>query len=159
LHPGAKSYLRGLASEFGESTNAIRVELNRLTDDKLLKSFHSGRTIEYRANTEHSLFKDIQTVVRKFVGIDTIAEELANKLGDIKSAYVIDDYAQGNDSGLIDLALIGQVDHAKLKVMTNKIENLINRKIRTIVLDPKDMKKLNKRLNINNALCIWKNVS
>ena len=159
LNPGTKAYLRGLATEFGESTNAIRVELNRLTDAKLLTSVHSGRTVEYRANTEHSLFQDIQNVVIKFVGIDTIAEELANKLGDIKSAYVIGDYAQGNDSGLIDLALIGQVDHAKLKVMTNKIENLINRKIRTIVLDPKDMKKLYKRLNIKNALCIWKNVS
>ena len=33
-----KSYLRGLESEFGESTNAIRVELNRLEDAGLLVS-------------------------------------------------------------------------------------------------------------------------
>ena len=38
LNPGTKAYLRGLASEFDESTNAVRVELNRLTQAKILKS-------------------------------------------------------------------------------------------------------------------------
>ena len=156
LNPGTKSYLRGLATEFGESTNAIRVELNRLTDAKLLKSVHSGRTVEYRANTRHSLFKDIQNVVTKFVGIDTLAEELVDKIGDIQFAYVIGDYARGNDSGLIDLVLVGNVDDKKLKGMTTKTEDLINRKIRTLVLSPKDMEKLNNRLDIKHALCIWR---
>ena len=157
LNPGTKSYLRGLATEFGESTNAIRVELNRLTEAKLLKSVNSGRTVEYRANKEHSLFKDIQSVVKKFVGIDKVAEELAAKLGNIQAAYVIGDYAKGNDSGLIDLVLIGQVDDEKLKEVTAKTENLIDRKIRTLVLAPVDLEKLNSRLDIEHALFIWGN--
>ena len=99
LNPGTRAYLWGLATEFSESTNAIRVELNRLTDGKLLKSVNSGRTVEYQANRHHSLFKDIQNVVNKYVGMDTLAEELAEKLGDIESAYVVGDYAKGNDSG------------------------------------------------------------
>jgi hypothetical protein len=40
------------------------VELNRLTEAKLLKSVNSGRTVEYRANKQHSLFKDLQSVVK-----------------------------------------------------------------------------------------------
>ena len=155
LNPGTRGYLRGLAREFGESTNAIRVELNRLTDAKLLKSVHSGRTVEYRANKDHSLFKDIQNVVTKFVGIDTMVEELVGKPGDIQSAYIIGDYAKGNDSGLIDLVLLGQVDDQRLKEMITKTEGLINRNIRTLVLDPENMNKLNNRLDIEHALCIW----
>jgi len=155
LNPGTKSYLRGLATEFGESTNAIRVELNRLTEAKLLKSVNSGRTVEYRANKNHSLFKDIQSVVKKFVGIDKVAEELAAKLGDIRAAYIIGDYAQGNDSGLIDLVLVGQVDDEKLKEVTKKTEELIDRKIRTLVLAPTDLEKLQSRLDIEHALFIW----
>lgn len=155
LNPGTRSYLRGLATEFGESTNAIRVELNRLTEAKLLKSVNSGRTVEYRANKEHSLFKDIQSVVKKFVGIDKVAEELAAKLGNIRAAYVIGDYAQGNDSGLIDLVLVGQVDEEKLKEVTEKTEDLIERKIRTLVLNEKEFLRLQVRLNINHALFIW----
>jgi len=155
LNPGTKSYLRGLATEFGESTNAIRVELNRLTEAKLLKSVNSGRTVEYRANKQHSLFKDLQSVVKKFVGLDKVAEELAAKLGDIQAAYVIGDYAKGNDSGLIDLVLVGQVDDEKLKEVTKKTEELIDRKIRTLVLAPTDLEKLQSRLDIEHALFIW----
>jgi len=111
--------------------------------------------VEYRANKGHSLFKDLQSVVKKFVGIDTLAEELAAKLGNVHSAYVIGDYAKGNDSGLIDLAMVGKVNEEKLQEMIIKTEGLINRKIRTIVLDPHDMDELNKRLDIEHAICIW----
>jgi len=159
LNPGTKSYLRGLSTEFGESTNAIRVELNRLTEAKLLKSVNSGRTVEYRANKQHSLFKDIQSVVKKFVGLDKVAEELAAKLGDVQVAYVIGDYAKGNDSGLIDLVLVGQVDDEKLKEVTKKTEGLIDRKIRTLVLKQSDLKKLDERLDLKHALFIWGNGS
>ncbi len=159
LNPGTRAYLRGLATEFGESTNAIRVELNRLTDAKLLKSVHAGRTVQYRANKQHSLFKDLQSVVKKFVGLDKVAEELAAKLGDVQAAYVIGDYAKGNDSGLIDLLLIGQVDDEKLKEVTEKTEGLIDRKIRTLVLKQSDLKKLDERLDLKHALLIWGNES
>lgn len=155
LNPGTKAYLRSLADEFGESTNAIRVELNHLTDAKLLKSVNSGRTVEYRANNNHSFFKDIQNVVIKYVGIDKLAEELAAKLGNVESAYIVGDYARGVDSGLIDLVLVGKVKEAKLKEMTVKTEDLIKRKIRTLVLNQTEFLKLKDRLKIEHALFIW----
>lgn len=155
MNPGTRAYLRGLSSEFGESSNAIRVELNRLTEAKLLKSTNEGRTVQYKANKDHSLFKDIQSVVKKYVGIDKLVEELAAKLGDIHAAYVIGDYARGNDSGLIDLVLVGVVDDDQLKEMTEKTENLIERKIRTLVLNKSEFLKLRDRLNIKHALFIW----
>jgi len=155
MNPGTQAYLRGLANEFGESTNAIRVELNRLTKAKLLKSSNEGRTVQYLANKDHSLFKDLQSVVKKYVGIDKLAEELAAKLGDIHSAYVIGDYARGIDSGLIDLVLVGKVEEEKLKEVTEKTEQLIERKIRTLVLNQDEFLKLKDRLEIKNALFIW----
>ena len=155
MNPGTKAYLRGLANEFGESTNAIRVELNRLTEAKLLKTTNEGRTVQYIANKDHTIFKDLQNVVKKFVGIDKLADELAAKLGDIRAAYVIGDYAKGIDSGLIDLVLIGKVNENKLKEMTEKTEKLIERKIRTLVLNKGEFLKLSDRLNIKHALFIW----
>jgi len=142
LNPGTQAYLRGLATEFGESTNAIRVELNRLTKAKLIKVVNSGRIVEYRANKDHALFNDIRNVVKKFVGLDKLAEALAGKLGDLQSAYIIGDYAKGTDSGLIDLALVGNVDDKKLKEITSKMENLIKRKIRTLILNPGGYKRI-----------------
>jgi hypothetical protein len=58
---------------------------------------------------------------------------------------------------VFDLALVGQVDIEKLKDMVTKTEGLIHRKIRTIILNQKDMEKLNSRLDIEHAICIWSN--
>jgi len=56
LNPESRSYLRELADEFGESTNSVRVELNRLSEAGLLTSAGEGRTKVYRANTNHPPF-------------------------------------------------------------------------------------------------------
>ena len=115
LNPGTKAYLRELAAEFGESTNAIRVELNRLSDAKLIKSTNLGRKVIYRANNQHNLFRDIQSVVRKYVGLDHLVEDVVNRLGSVDAAYVVGDYARGIDSGLIDVVLVGTVDSDNLE--------------------------------------------
>jgi hypothetical protein len=155
LNPGTKAYLRELAAEFGESTNAIRVELNRLSDAKLLQSTNLGRKVIYRANINHNLFRDIQSVVRKYVGLDRLVEDVVNRLGSIDSAYVIGDYARGIDSGLIDVVFIGTVDWDALEKFVLKTSNIINRKIRPLVLDSEEFEKLRVRLDIDHALPIW----
>ena len=155
LNPGTKAYLRELAVEFGESTNAVRVELNRLTDAKLLKSSNLGRKIIYRANNKHNLFQDIQNVVRKYVGLDQLVEDLVKRLGSVEKAFVIGDYAKGIDSGLIDVVLVGNVNIDTLEKFVDKTGSLINRKIRPLVLDRIEFQKLKLRLDIDNALLIW----
>ena len=155
LNPRTKAYLRELAKEFGESTNSVRVELNRLTDAKLLKSTNFGRKIIYRANNKHNLFRDIQNVVRKFVGLDQLVEDLIKRLGSVEKAFVIGDYARGIDSGLIDVVLVGEVDKNTLDKFVIKTGKLINRKIRPLVLNDVEFQKLRLRLDIDNALPIW----
>ncbi|MFM8685421.1 MAG: ArsR family transcriptional regulator, partial [Bacteroidota bacterium] len=49
-HQANASYLRLLAEEFEESTNSVRVELNRLTQAGLLQSYQEGNTVQYKAN-------------------------------------------------------------------------------------------------------------
>ena len=57
--------------------------------------------------------------------------------------YVIGDYVQGIDFDLIYLDLIGMVDEDKLKEVTEKkTEKLIERKVRTLVLDRDEFLKL-----------------
>ena len=155
LNPGTKAYLRELAAEFGESTNAIRVELNRLSDAKLIKSTNLGRKVIYRANKKHNLFRDIQSVVRKYVGLDRLVEDVVTRLGSVDSAYVIGDYARGIDSGLIDVVLIGTVDSEAMDNFVLKTGNLIDRKIRPLVVNLEEFEKLRVRLDIEHALPIW----
>ena len=155
INPGTKAYLRELAKEFGESTNSVRLELNRLTKANLLVSQNRGRTILYNANTDHTLFRDIQSIALKYVGIDHIIDNMVKSLGEVKAAYIIGDYAKGQDSGIIDLVLIGEINQAILQQLIEKTEKLINRKIRPMILTKKEFKKLNKPLDIKHALPIW----
>ena len=156
LNPESTSYLRELAEEFGESTNAIRVELNRLEKAGLLESFESGRVKLYRANKKHPLFPEIQSMVRKFTGIDKLIGEVLQKLGYIQAAYIVGDYARGKDSGIIDLVLLGEVDEEYLHTLLKKAESLIHRKIRCLVLRRDEIEKFQDALRLEEALLLWK---
>ena len=155
LNPETRAYLRELASEFGESTNGIRLELNSLTKAKLLKSSNIGRTVVYRANKDHTLFTDIQSVVQKYVGIDHLVDDLISELGQIDAAYIIGDYAHGSDTGLIDLVIVGQVKQDMLQRLVDKTGKIISRKIRPLVLDQEEFQHLWNNLDIKHALPIW----
>ena len=155
LNPETRAYLRELASEFGESTNGIRLELNSLTKAKLLKSSNIGRTVVYRANKNHTLFTDIQSVVQKYVGIDHLVDDLISELGQIDAAYIIGDYAHGSDSGLIDLVIVGQVKVDVLQRLVDKTGKIISRKIRPLVLDQEEFQCLWEQLDIRHSLHIW----
>lgn len=151
------AYLRSLASEFGESTNAIRVELNNLSDAGYLKSYGNGRTIEYQANTSHPLWPELKSVVHKYLGLDTIVSNVVKKLGKVYLAFLTGDYANGKDTGIIDLVLVGEIDKAKLRELCGKAENLINRKIRTLVLTLEEFDGYNEQgsIDVDGALWLW----
>ena len=105
-----RSYLRELAKEFNVSSNSVREELNQLTKTSLLKSQKDGRHVYYMANENHPLFPELRSMVSKVMGIDRVIDGIVNRLGDLDRAYLIDDYAEGKDSGIIDLLLIGNID-------------------------------------------------
>jgi len=134
-----KSYLRGLESEFGESSNAIRLELNRMEEAGLLEAESEGNRKVFHANTQHPLFKDLNSIIRKHVGLDSIIEEIAEKLGDLKRVYLTGSFAKGQDSKIVDLLLVAEsIDKNYLNTLVEKSEDLINRKIRLLSIIPKE---------------------
>lgn len=155
FNPETKGYLRGLAEEFGESTNAVRVELNRLTEAGLLEVKEEGRTKLYQANKKHSLFQDLQNIVRKYIGIDQLIDQIIHKLGNVELALITGDYARGIDSGIIDLVIVGEVDQTYLHGLVEKAEKLIDRKIRTLVLTEEEFRKLEKKIENDKAFIVW----
>ena len=151
----SKAYLRSLADEFGESTNAVRHELNNLSGAGYLVSNENGRTIEYQANTGHPLYPELKILVHKYLGLDHIVENVIKKLGVVQMAFITGDYASGKDSGIIDLVLVGEIDKQNLEDLVVKAETLIKRKIRGLVLTLKEYKALKNTLSPEKALWLW----
>ena len=155
LNVQMKSYLRGLEAEFGESSNAIRLELNRMEEAGLLKAESEGNRKVFHANTKHPLFNDLHSIIRKHVGLDSIIEEIAEKLGDLKRVYLTGSFAKGQDSKIIDLLLVAEsIDKNYLNTLVEKAEDLINRKIRLLTIKAEEESSF-----LKNEACflIWSN--
>lgn len=140
LNPRSSAYLRELAEEFGESSNAVRLELNRFEQAGLLKSEAKGNKKLFSANVKHPLYKDINSIISKTIGIDKIVDEVVTKLGKVEEAYVTGDFAVGKNGKTIDILLVGtDIDKDFLHRLIDKTESLINRKIRYLILSPSEV--------------------
>ncbi len=132
LNSETTSYLRGLESEFGESSNSIRLELNRLEGAGMLTSSMSGNKKIFTSNTEHPLYNEVHNILLKYIGFDKIIEGVIERLGDVQKVYVTGEFAKGLDSQIIDLVFIGKIDKEYLVRLIGHTEPLIKRKIRYI---------------------------
>ncbi|MEF2230110.1 MAG: winged helix-turn-helix domain-containing protein [Pseudodesulfovibrio sp.] len=138
LNPNVSSYLRELSSEFNLSPNALKTELDSLSEAGYLTRTQSGRSVFFQANKKHPFFPEISSIVRKSLGIDRLIEEVVNSLGKVDAVYILDDYAQGRDSGLIDVLVVGEVDKVRLDELRRIGESKVGRKVRVMDVTPED---------------------
>ena len=137
-------YLNGLASEFNESTNSIRKELNNLSAaGYLLKSKENNRVV-YNANTSHPMFDVLQKIVRQHLGIEEIVETVIERIGDVDQIALTGEYANGIDSGNIEIVINGsKVNNEYLKNIKSKIKKKIGREVTFL---------LNQKLDLNSII-------
>jgi len=64
-------------------------------------------------------------MVSKAMGIDLVIGSIMTRLGDLERAYLIDDYAEGKDTGIVDLILVGDIDRYHLNDLSRKTERYI----------------------------------
>ena len=125
-----RGYLNGLATEMGESTNAIRKELNHLQGAGYLEKVRVNNKVEYKANTKHPLFDVLQKVVLKHLGLEDVVDTVLERMGNVSQIILVGDYAKGHDTGLIEVFLIGQgLNMEYISQLEEKIEKLIKRKV------------------------------
>jgi predicted nucleotidyltransferase len=157
LNANSSSYLRGLESEFGESSNAIRLELNRFEEAGLLASDSRSNKKFYKANTKHPLFRDIHSILRKYIGLDEIIDTVIEKMGDVKEVYLTGDFARGMNSQIIDLLIVSEsVDKTYLFKLIDKAEAVISRKIRHLIMNFEEAHDYLKSMDSSEFLLIWK---
>ena len=156
LNPQADAYLRELATEFDVSTSQVSGELQQLARAGLVTHNRKGKQINYQANSQHALFPELQSMVKKALGMDQILESIINRLGNLEEAVLLDDYACGRDTGIIDLLLIGNIDMENLQDLVGKTEKYIGRKIRTLVLSRTEYLSLQKNIEKRSRLVLWK---
>jgi hypothetical protein len=124
-------YLRGLAMEMDENTNALRKELNNLSQAGYIIRDASESKIMYRANIAHPLFATLQQLVRKHMGIDLIVEQILARMGVVSRIFIVGDYALGIDSGTIEIIIEGQeLNEDYIQQLIPKIKHEIHKEVK-----------------------------
>ena len=156
LNASNTAYLRNLESEFGDSTNSIRLELNKFEESGLLNSYSESNKKIFKANTNHPLYPEINSIIRKYIGIDKIIDHIVSKLGEPEKVWLVGNFARGLDSDTIELKISGNVNKAYLDELIRKVENTIHRKLNIQLLSVDETFIIEK--NTEPSLLLWSKV-
>jgi hypothetical protein len=156
LNSSNQDYLRNLETELGDNTNAIRVELNKLEAAGLLNSFLKGNKKYFQSNTKHPLFSDIQSILMKITGLDELMKRVLTNVGDLEKVYLTGALAQGNESEIIDLILVGKLNREYFSELIAKAEKFIQKKIRFVVFHKDEFARKEGKIISENDLLLWK---
>lgn len=146
LNSKTSSYLRNLEAEFGESSNSIRLELNKFEEAGFLETSTSGNKKLFKANIKHPMFSDIQNILMKYTGLDKIVEQVIHKLGNVEAVYLVGELARGLDNPIIDLIFVGDVNKTYLLNLIAKAEKLIHKKVRFVTFSSEEFKAQREKL-------------
>ena len=135
LNSSTQGYLRGLSKEFDESTNGIRKELNSLTQAGYLKVTKNDSNKKlYTANKKHPLYDILHQIVLKELGLDHIVASVLDRMGGVNRIIVIGDYANGLDTGVIDVVVEGEALNTDyIATLSDKMKHKINRSVRFLL--------------------------
>ena len=159
LNSKNSAYLRNLETEFGESTNAIRLELNKFEEAGLLSSSVSGNKKLFTANTHHPLFVDIRNILMKYTGLDQVVEQVINKLGEVHEVYLVGELSKGIDAPIIDLIIVGDINKEYLLHLVERAEQLIHKKIRHIIFNRNEFEAARNEVLKKHHLLMWEQSS
>ena len=156
LNSRTSAHLRGLESEFGESTNSIRVELNRFEEAGLLKSLRNGNKKVYQANQGHPLYSDIHSIIMKETGIDRVIEKVVHRIGSLREVYLTGDFARGKDSQVIELIMVGsEIDREYLAKKVHQAEELVGRKVSYVILSLEEAGEHLRKMKQSDLFPMW----
>jgi hypothetical protein len=133
LNPVSKVYLRGLERDLGVSSNTVRLELNKLQEMHLIQvqeEEENAKVKHYMVNQAHPMFLTLRGIILQFVGLDQIVDQIIKKLGNLDQVYLTGELAEGKNSPFVDLVLVGNIDRPYLYQLIEKVEPLIQKKVR-----------------------------
>lgn len=135
LNPSSQVYLRQLERDLNVSSNTVRLELNKLSEMKLISTLEAeeSKIKKYIANTFHPLYSNLRSIILKYVGVDQLLEEVFYKLGALEEVFLTGEFANGIETPFIDLVLVGDIDRDYLNKLVERAEKLLNKKIRMAI--------------------------
>ena len=122
---GKEYYINEIARIVKTSSGTTRRELRKLVRSSFLKFEKKTNAVYYRLNEGNPLLKDLESIIKKTIGIETLLRDELHKVPAIEYAFVFGSYAKKefkSDSD-IDLYVIGKVSEDRIHRAIRNVES------------------------------------
>jgi predicted nucleotidyltransferase len=137
--PDESFYTRQIVKTLRSGTGAVERELAKLEKSGLVLTEKIGNQKHYRANRKAPIFQELQSIVRKTVGLhDPLKEALRPFSNRIKAAFVYGSVAKGRDTAHsdIDLMVIGdELTYSDIFAALQEAEKTLDRPVNPNIMD------------------------
>jgi len=150
-NPNEPIHLRAAVRELNEEINAVRRELTRMEEIKLLSAEKRGNRKYFRLNPNFLYYDDLLGMIHKTFGLGGEVVANANKLGEIQFALLSQGFVWGEYYGThpIDLVIVGKgIDMHMLDEIVSKEEKRTKRNIHYTVVSVNDYEQHKRRKDL-----------
>lgn len=136
MHADKEIHLRGMVRELDEEINAVRRELTRLEDAKLVIAETKGNRRYFKLNFSHPFVPELMGIFHKSFGLGGTFLENLKKIGEVEFAFLTPTYTKGIQftSQPIDFVVVGAIDLQALGEVVKRIEYETNNEIHYMVM-------------------------
>lgn len=142
-HQDKEYYLSEIAQIIGTSPGTAQRELNKLIKNDLLTFKKRAGHNLYALNPKYSLLKELESIVKKTVGIEIELKTALDSIQGIVYAFLFGSYVKGgfkSDSD-IDLFIIGGQEEDPIFKAIQKVEKIVGREINYHLATPQEFHK------------------
>jgi predicted nucleotidyltransferase len=137
-NPDRSFYTSEVLKHVNSGTGAVQRELSRLRRSGLVSAERIGRKMHYKANHDSPIYRELQRLVLKTVGlVDPLAEALKPYAANINAAFVFGSIAKGTHhaGSDIDLMVVGNdLNYADLYESLQRAEAKLHRPVRPLFM-------------------------
>jgi len=147
LNPSKAHYINELAGILDVDVGNLYRKLSELEREGVLFSEERGSQKYYSLNKRYPLLKEIKRAYNAKHGFVRLLAEKANKIKELKEAYIFGSYAKGsfqNESD-IDLLLIGSHSSIEAKRLILPLQKILGRDINILDISQKELASRKKK--------------
>jgi predicted nucleotidyltransferase len=137
MRPDERFHVRELERQTGINAGTLHRELKRMETAGLLTMQRVGNQVLYAANPQCNIMTELQSILRKTVGLaDVLREALTPLSARIDAAFVFGSIARGEEAvhSDVDLMVIGAASFDEVVAATYDLEARLGRRVNPVVL-------------------------
>ncbi len=139
VRPEQGFHVREIARLTGLDAGSAHRGLKQLEQAGVVAATRSGNQVRYQAEKQSPIFRELQGIVLKTVGLaDLLRDALTPLAKKIHEAFVFGSIARGEEGPRsdIDLMVVGNVGFDDVVVAVHPLQERLGREINSIVLTP-----------------------